>query len=174
MAWLSPLPFVVPALAILMLLVLSEEPARFLYDTFSPLCVPSFFVLGGLNIALFTLRYFRRRDCLYVFLFSLLVAVSFVALPLMHKLNQDGSHHQRILNIVYYLVVSNGLFGYLGLMRNERLGLYRLYATSRSDYVLIESERRKYVVSCPEREEFIAACQHYLDAYRRQAQIQNY
>ena len=110
MAWLSPLPFVVPALAILMLLVLSEEPARFLYDTFSPLWVPSFFVLGGLNIALFTLRYFRRRDCLYVFLFSLLVAVSFVALPLMHKLIQDGSHQQRILNIVYYLVVSNGLF----------------------------------------------------------------
>ena len=64
MAWLSPLPFVVPALAILMLLVLSEELARFLYDTFSPLWVPSFFVLGGLNIALFTLRYdFPQADC---------------------------------------------------------------------------------------------------------------
>lgn len=73
----------------------------------------------------------------------------------------------RIVNI-------NGLFGYLGLMRNERLGLYRLCATSRSDYVLIESERRKYVVSCPEREEFIAACQHYLDAYRRGNTIQNW
>ena len=64
MAWLSPLPFVVPALALLMLLVLSEELARFLYDTFSPLWVPSFFVLGGLNIALFTLRYdFPQADC---------------------------------------------------------------------------------------------------------------
>ena len=64
------------------------------------------------------------------------------------------------------IVNFNGYFGYIGLMRNERLGLYRLYATRRSDYVLIESERRKYVVSCPEREEFIAACRHYLDAYR--------
>ena len=67
------------------------------------------------------------------------------------------------------LLKSSGLFGYLGLMRNSRLGLFRLYATRRSDYVLIESERRKYIVSCPEREEFIAACQHYLDAYREKA-----
>ena len=110
MAWLSPMPFFAPAFALLMLLVLNEEPARCLFDTFSPCWVPSFFVVGVLNAALFTLRYFRRRDCLYVFLFSLLVVALFAALPLMHKLIQGSSRYKNILNILYYFIACNGLF----------------------------------------------------------------
>lgn len=109
MAWLSPLPFCAPVLWIVSLLVFREDLSRSLYDALSPFWVPSFFVLAGLNVVLFTFRYFRRRDCLYAFLFSLLVVATMAVFPIQGKLMTipGGTH---LVKTIYTVFVVNGFF----------------------------------------------------------------
>lgn len=59
---------------------------------------------------------------------------------------------------------SGGLYGYIGIFRNSKLGNYRSYVGnySQSFYVVLNNNR-KYVLSCRDREEVIASVQQKMN-----------
>lgn len=43
---------------------------------------------------------------------------------------------------------SGGLFGYLGLFKNDKLGSYTMYATELNNLILIRTNNKKYIINC--------------------------
>lgn len=50
---------------------------------------------------------------------------------------------------------SGGLFGYLGLFKNNRLGNYTMYATELNNLIFIRTCNKKYVFSCSHSKEVV-------------------
>lgn len=59
---------------------------------------------------------------------------------------------------------SGGLFGFLGLFKNTRLGKYTMYATDLDHLLFIRTRNRKYVFSCSRSEELL----EYIDLRLKQ------
>ena len=52
-------------------------------------------------------------------------------------------------------MASGGANGYVGLFSNKKLGNYYMYATQKSNLVLITTPERKYVISCSAAEQLV-------------------
>ena len=53
------------------------------------------------------------------------------------------------------MVGSAGVFGYLGIFINKRLGRFTMYATERRNLIMVITEKRKYVFNCRDTDRFI-------------------
>lgn len=64
---------------------------------------------------------------------------------------------------------SDGMFGWIGEFWNRRLGLFRMYATRRTDLVRVDTERELLVLSPDDADAFLAAVLERAHAARRGA-----
>lgn len=61
------------------------------------------------------------------------------------------------------IIGSGGLFGYLGVFKNKRIGEFSVYATDKTKLILIITDKTKFVISCSEKEKIVKVLDAYID-----------